>query len=616
MLVSRRPAGSPERLALPKDLSPPSTTETRVLFKSQSAVRISARTAAAAGLALLCLSPPASARESRAVATPFEVGGSLAGNYLAALSASAQRDTLAASTYFREVLRSDPRNPLLIERAFVSSLANGDMPQAMGLAERLLRTDPKNGLANLALGVRALKTRQFGAARTYLAKGGGFRQGEITSILLTAWAFAGAGEYNKALETTEKLVDRRLSLFRDYHAALILDLAKKPAEAARRMRSAYEAENGTLRLVDAYARIQSRQGHNDEALKAYKAFDDQLPRHPVVVQAMQQLGAGKQLDSIVSTPTAGAAEVLYGLASAGGSQGDELAAIIYLRLALWLQPDHALAIISLGDAYERIKQDARAIDVFEAMPASSPLKATADLQIAFVLEKLDRKDEAIEHLAAIVKDQPKDPDALLALANLQRSRKLFAESAQTYTKALEASGERGKSDWTTYYYRGVSYERSKQWPLAEADFKKALEMVPENPVVLNYLGYSWVDQGLHLDDAFKMLKRAVELRPRDGYIVDSLGWAYYRLGQYDDAVAQLERAIDLKPSDPVINDHLGDAYWKVGRKLEAQFQWNHARDLDPEPEELPKILRKIEKGMDAEASAPAVDIDKPKTNGG
>jgi tetratricopeptide (TPR) repeat protein len=318
----------------------------------------------------------------------------------------------------------------------------------------------------------------------------------------------------------------------------------------------------------------------------------------------------------VNTATAGAAEVLYGLASAGGSQGDELAAIIYLRLALWLQPDHALAIISLGDAYERIKQDARAIDVFEAMPASSPLKATADLQIAFVLEKLDRKDEAIEHLTAIVKDQPKDPDALLALANLQRSRKLFAESAQTYTKALEASGERGKSDWTTYYYRGVSYERSKQWPLAEADFKKALEMVPENPVVLNYLGYSWVDQGLHLDDAFKMLKRAVELRPRDGYIVDSLGWAYYRLGQYDDAVAQLERAIDLKPSDPVINDHLGDAYWKVGRKLEAQFQWNHARDLNPEPEELPKILHKIDKGMDAEASAPAVDLDKQKTNGG
>ena len=578
-----------------------------------------ARRASTAGLALLCLGAiagEAGARQSRAVATPFEVGGSPSGTYLAAVVASAQRDTLAASTYFREALRFDPRNPALIERAFVASIANGDMPQAMSLAERLLRSDPRNGLANLALGVRAIKNRQFGAARTYLAKGGGFRQGEITSILLTAWAWAGAGDYKKAIETTDKLADRRLSLFRDYHAALILDLAKRPDEAAKRMRQAFEAENGTLRLVDAYGRIESRQGRNEEALKAYKAFDEKLPRHPVIVQAMQQLEAGKRLDPIVTTAAGGASEVLYGLASAGGGQGDELAAIIYLRLALWLAPDHALAIISLGDAYERIKQDARAIDVFESMPANSPLRASADLQVAFVLERLDRKDEALEHLEAIVKEQPNDPDALLALANLQRSRKLFAESAQTYTKALDASAKRGKNDWTIYYYRGVSYERSKQWPLAEADFRKALEMAPDNPVVLNYLGYSWVDQGIHLDDAFKMLKRAVELRPRDGYIVDSLGWAYYRLGQYDDAVRQLERAIELKPSDPVINDHLGDAYWKVGRKLEARFQWNHARDLEPEPDELPKILRKIEKGMDAEASIPVIDPDKPKTDGG
>jgi len=588
-----------------------------------SAHRRPLRRAALAGLALLCFASAGSAsvRPSRAVATPFEVGASPAGNYLAALSAASQRDTLAAATYFREVLRFDPRNPALIERAFIASIANGDMPQAMTLAERLVRIDPKNGLANLALGVRAIKTRQFASARTYLAKGGGFRQGEITSILLSAWAFAGAGEYGRALETTDKLTDRRLSLFRDYHAGLIADVGKRPQEAARRMKAAYDVENGTLRLVDAYARIESKQGRKDEALRAYRAFDEQLPRHPVIAQAMQQINAGKTLDSVVSNATEGAAEVLYGLASAGGGQGgDELAAIIYLRLALWLEPNHALAIISLGDAYERIKQDARAIDVFESMPANSPLRSSADLQIAFVLEKLDRKDEALEHLNAIVKDQPNDPDALIALANLQRSRKLYTEAAQSYSRALDTSAERGKSDWTIYYYRAVSYERSKQWPLAEADFRRALEAVPENPVVLNYLGYSWVDQGTNLDEAFRMLKRAVELRPRDGYIVDSLGWAYYRLGKYDDAVRELERAIELKPSDPVINDHLGDAYWKVGRRLEAQFQWNHARDLGPEPEEMPKILRKIEKGMDEDNAAPtvtpAVGSDKPKTDGG
>ncbi|MDH7797033.1 MULTISPECIES: tetratricopeptide repeat protein [unclassified Beijerinckia] len=583
--------------------------------------------AALAGLAILCFATAGSAnvRPSRAIATPFEVGMSPAGNYLAALSAASQRDTLAAATYFREVLRFDPRNPALIERAFIASVANGDIPQSMTLAERLVRIDPKNGLANLALGVRAIKTRQFTAARNYLAKGGGFRQGEITSILLSAWAYAGAGEYGKALETADKLADRRLALFRDYHAGLIADLGKRPQEAARRMKAAYDAESGTLRLVDAYARIESKQGRNDEALRAYRAFDEQLPRHPVIVQAMQQIAAGKPLDSVVANATDGAAEVLYGLASAGGGQGgDELAAIIYLRLALWLEPNHALAIISLGDAYERIKQDERAIDVFESMPANSPLRPSADLQVAFVLDKLDRKDEALDHLNSIVKDQPNDPDALIALANLQRTRKQFSEAAQSYTRALASSAERGKADWTIYYYRAVSYERSKQWPLAEADFRRALEVVPDNPVVLNYLGYSWVDQGTNLDEAFRMLKRAVELRPRDGYIVDSLGWAYYRLGKYDDAVRELERAIELKPSDPVINDHLGDAYWKVDRKLEAQFQWNHARDLNPEPEELPKILRKIDKGMDAEtatpvitpAVTPAIGSEKPKMDGG
>jgi Flp pilus assembly protein TadD len=165
----------------------------------------------------------------------------------------------------------------------------------------------------------------------------------------------------------------------------------------------------------------------------------------------------------------------------------------------------------------------------------------------------------------------------------------------------------GRSDWSTYYARGISYERAKQWPKAEADFKKALELFPDQPLVLNYLGYSWVDQGMNVPEAFKMLRRAVELRPTDGYIIDSLGWAYYRLGQYPEAVRELEKAIELKASDPVNNDHLGDAYWRVGRKLEAKFQWNHARDLNPEPEDLERILKKIEHGL--------TDDPKPATAG-
>ncbi len=579
--------------------------------------RLSLRAVVSACLgALVVLGPVAAyARESAFAQPPVQIGATQSGNYLSALIAGAQRDTRAAAVFFREALRADPRNPVLLERAFVASLSNGDMPQAFTLAERLVRTDPKNGLAHLALGVRALKQRQFATARTHLAKGGNTRRGDITAILLTAWAWAGSNDANKALEAADRLNERSFVLFRDFHAGLIAEQLRRPREAAQRMRTAYQADKNTLRLAEAFARLESRQGRPKEALQILQSFDRALPRHPVILDAIERLEKGQTLAPLVDNAVEGAGEVLYGLGAAGVRQGDELASIIYLRLALHLSPDHGLAIISLGDLYERIKQGERAIEVYESMPASSPLKSNAEMQIGVALETLERKDEAQKHLMALVARDPNDPDALLALANLQRSRKQFAEAAETYTKAIALSEKAGRADWTTYYFRGVSFERSKRWPLAEMDFKRALEIYPDQPLVLNYLGYSWVDQGINLDEAFRMLRKAVDLRPEDGYIVDSLGWAYYKLGKYDDAVRELERAIELKPADPVINDHLGDAYWRVGRKLEARFQWNHARDLNPEPEDRPKILRKIEVGLEDPQPKPAAEAPPVRSGG-
>jgi Flp pilus assembly protein TadD len=172
-----------------------------------------------------------------------------------------------------------------------------------------------------------------------------------------------------------------------------------------------------------------------------------------------------------------------------------------------------------------------------------------------------------------------------------------------------------KSNWVIYYFRGICFERSKQWAKAEADLKKALELFPDQAHVLNYLGYSWIDQGINLDDGMRMIKRAVEQRADDGYIVDSLGWAYYRLGNNEEAVKQLERAVELKPEDPTINDHLGDAYWKIGRVLEARFQWSHARDLKPEPEDLVKIEAKLKSGLPDDTSS-AAEAEHKKPGGG
>jgi Flp pilus assembly protein TadD len=230
------------------------------------------------------------------------------------------------------------------------------------------------------------------------------------------------------------------------------------------------------------------------------------------------------------------------------------------------------------------------------------------------LDAIERTGEAEKQLENLVKEYPNDLEAIMALGNVLRGHKKFAECADVYSKGVDTLGKPEKANWVLFYFRGICYERSHQWPKAEADLKKALELYPDQPQVLNYLGYSWIDQGTNLDEGMAMIKKAVQQKQDDGYIVDSLGWAYYKLGEYDEAVKQLERAIELKPEDPTINDHLGDAYWHVGRTLEARFQWAHARDLKPDPEDLPKIEAKLKDGLPSDASSQA-NKSPPKKEG-
>ena len=313
----------------------------------------------------------------------------------------------------------------------------------------------------------------------------------------------------------------------------------------------------------------------------------------------------------------GAAEVLYGLGGAGSrQQGDELPALIYLRLSLYLRPSNALAAVTLANLFDQLKQPDQAIAAYQMVPATSPLRAGADIQSALELQALGKADEAMQRMSEIVAEQPHDADALSSLAGLQRAAKKYAEAAATYDKAIAAVGIPQRDNWTLFYFRGICFERDKQWPKAEADFKRALELVPDQPLVLNYLGYTWVDRGVNLEEALKMLRRAVELRPDDGYIVDSLGWAHFKLGQFAEATQTLERAIDLKPADPVLNDHLGDAYWRVNRRTEAHFQWNHARDMGPDPGDLPEILKKIKDGLPDVTSNQAPPGAAPQEHGG
>jgi Flp pilus assembly protein TadD len=224
------------------------------------------------------------------------------------------------------------------------------------------------------------------------------------------------------------------------------------------------------------------------------------------------------------------------------------------------------------------------------------------------LDRADRKDEAEAAFKEAIRRDPEDLQAQIVYGNMLRSRERFTDAAVVYSNVIAKLPEPDTSDWTIFYFRGIAYEQTDRWDLAEKDFKKALELFPDQPLVLNYLGYSWVDQGIHLDEAMEMIRTAVKLRPDDGFIVDSLGWAHYRLGEYEEAVRELERAIELQPNDPILNDHLGDAYWKLDRKLEAQFQWRHARDLGAEPPELEIILRKIAEGELVEKASLEPDV--------
>jgi tetratricopeptide (TPR) repeat protein len=542
---------------------------------------------------------------------------SASGSYLAARHAGGQKDAAAAATYYRAALRGDPRNNELLGRTFLAVLANGEVDEAVKLAERVLQVDKTDRIARLVLGVRALKQKQYPVARRELAQS---IRGPITDLaatLLSAWTMASPGESKSAVDTIDKLAGADwYAIFKDLHAALILDLAGQKKEAAKRFERAYKLDPTALRVVQSYGSFLSRQGNNAEALKVFATFEEALPRHPLIVEAVNELKAGKKLPPMVDTPQAGAAEVLYGLGSALGRRGGEDLGLVYLQLALYLVPSHPLALLSLGDLYEAMKKPELANKTYERVPLSSPLQRNAQIQLALNLDTLEKTDEAKASLEKLIAANPGDLEAIMALGNVLRGRKQFAECADVYTKGIDTITKTEKSNWVIYYFRGICLERAKQWGKAEADLKKSLDLFPDQPHVLNYLGYSWIDQGLNLDDGMRMIKRAVEQRADDGYIVDSLGWAYYRLGNMDEAVKHLERAVELKPEDPTINDHLGDAYWRVGRTLEARFQWSHARDLKPEPDDLVKIEEKLKAGLPDDTSSAADAANHKKPGGG
>jgi tetratricopeptide (TPR) repeat protein len=541
--------------------------------------------------ASLLLAAPAGA-----VSTGEDVPPSFSGSYLAARTADVEKDAESAAGFYRQALKSDPENTYLLERSLILSASSGDFDAAMKFASTLLRKQPDSHPARLLTAIEQLRAEKYAdAVKTLDEKSPGVLA-DLTTTLLTSWAGFGEGEVDVALQNIDALKGEDwYEPFKLLHGAYIALAAGRTTEALEKLEKARGADPNAVRITEAYARALAVAGRKDEAEAALKEFLSNFPDNSLALTALEDIRAGRAHTTTVATPVQGAAEALAGLGAAVGQEGGTEVAFLYLRLALYLDPNIAggMAALSLGNLLEASNQREAAIQSYESIPAEAPFRALGQMRAALALDGLDRTAEAETAFKAAIAASPDDIQSYISYGNMLRGRERFAEAAEIYSRAIARIPTPATADWSLYYYRGISYERTDKWPLAEADFRKALELSPDQPLVMNYLGYSWVDKGMNLEEAMAMIRKAVELRPNDGFIVDSLGWAHYRLGEYDEAVTELERAIGLKPDDPVINDHLGDAYWKTGRTLEAQFQWRHARDFGAEGPELELILKKI-----------------------
>jgi tetratricopeptide (TPR) repeat protein len=546
---------------------------------------------------------------SRAVAGPSSFGGLVddagrgngysLGDYLAGSYALNTGQLDQATVFLERALAADPDNPELLRQVYVLALSEGRYERALGLAERLVGLDPLDEEAQLLLALDAARAGRFSAAREGLSRLGDGGIAGLAAPFLDAWAMFGEGGENVAERSVARLEQgESLGPLNVYHAAMLLHLAGRLDEAETMLRDGMPDDRpAPVRLVQAQASLLARQGDQDAALRLVREQVAERPDQPVLEAALAELEAGRTLPPPFDDATGGMADALWGISQALHQERGGVRAVLYSRLALFLKPDLAEATLLIGDVFVEQQNLDAAIDTYQRIDDASPISFAGKLRVASALHQLDRKEQAFELLEGLVAAEPERIQALVQLGNLLRRDEDYARAESAYSRAIERLGPPEREDWSLFYARGIAYERTKQWPKAEADFLQALELEPEQPFVLNYLGYSWVDMGMHLDEARDMLDRAVAARPDDGFIVDSVGWVQYRLGEYPEAVETLERAVELEPGDPVINDHLGDAYWRVGRQREARYQWQRALGLEPDEELIETIEDKLRSGL-------------------
>jgi Flp pilus assembly protein TadD len=567
--------------------------------------RWNAGLAAAVGLLVTLLyAPPAPASDGEEVA-PTQT---LLGSYLAGRFARSGYDTAAAVEFYRQALARDPDSDLIVEQSFVMEAMEGNFEHATELARKTIASRPANRLAQTWLGVAEFKAGNFDAADKHLSAAGTGTVGELTGTLARAWVKVAKGDAKAAYAMLDAgRQAQSVQPYLRYHRALIADVAGQRAEARLAYERTFKTDARTVRLAMAYARHAS---HAEDQKLARSIVKEHLEKitgdgHPAVLSLRDELQGNASLPLLIDNPADGLTEVFFGLGEALASEGGVSLAAVYLQMALYINPNEPFTVAAMGNVYEAIRRYQQANEIYERIPPGTPMHWITSLRKAVNLNLLDQVEESKALLESLAKQRPEEITPQDTLGNIMRARKRYGEAIEHYSRAIALIKAPAQQHWHYWYSRGTCYERTKRWPQAEADLKRALQLSPDEPLVLNYLGYSWIDQNRNLKQGLAMIQKAVSKRPNDGYIVDSLGWAQYRLGNYKDAVKHLERAVELKPEDPTLNDHLGDALWRVGRKREAHFQWDQALALKPEPEEAEKISEKLLKGL----------VDKAASNG-
>lgn len=550
----------------------------------------------------------------------------LAGSYLAGRQARYSDDYETAARYYSQALARDPSNAALMESTVLAFLAMGRVDRALPVSRIMEAEGLTSQLSQMVLTAdEAWNGRYDDLLKRFEDKKG---IGALVDGLLTAWAHLGKGAMSDASAAFDAVAgERGQSGFSNYHKALALALVGD-------LESAEEIFGGTgpgavlqtRRGVMARIQVLSQLEQNDRAREVLEtAFGQTLD--PELAAMRDALKAGETLAfDIVASPREGMAEVLYTVAGALRGEARDADTILFAQLAQYLRPGHVDAILLTAELFEDMGQYDLASQSFRQVPREDSAFHAAELGRVDALRKSGKSDAAIEVLQQLADTHGDLPIVHTTLGDLLRTLDRYGDAITAYDRALALYTAPDPTQWFIYYARGISHERLGNWSHSEADFRKALELNPERPEVLNYLGYSLVERREKMDEALNLIERAVAARPDSGYIVDSLGWVLYRLGRYEEAVGHMERATELMPVDPIVNDHLGDVYWAVGRYLEAEFQWKRAlsfaeygeasEDADPD-----RIRRKLEVGLDkvlSEEGAPPLKVadgDAPGDDG-